>query len=60
MNDFMDSEPTPRRFHRCDLKRSRRGKPRLGERASCECGAEFMYVDTRFGRDWSPITATVR
>ena len=47
MSDSLQEEFAPGSRHRCTLRRSRRGKPRVGERASCECGAEYLLIRRR-------------
>lgn len=46
-----------RRPHRCVPVRKRRGRLRLGERADCSCGVEYVWMDSRIGGpQWLPIT----
>lgn len=59
MSDIGDDDITyTRRAHRCTPKRSRRGKPRDLERASCECGQEFVWQSRPFAQ-WLPVFSTV-
>lgn len=39
--------------HRHTIKQKRRGKPRPGDRADCECGVEFVWAGGRFPT-WTP------
>ncbi len=40
--------------HRCELRRKRRGKPRIGDRADCSCGREYIFTDGALG-GWQPL-----
>lgn len=57
MSDLGDDEQTPDRGHRCRPAPTRRGKPRLGDRADCSCGRAFIWVTTPF-QQWKPETET--